>query len=1315
MIEGRNDVVLRRSATGARSWRPLLAGLFAFVLPSLAAAQTTTAMPEGVAVNRARPTASQMRARTWDDRDGLPQNAVQALAQTPDGYMWMGTQEGLARFDGNRFVTLDRHTDAALSRPYIWSLHADADNTLWIGTEEAGIVRKRGDRYERYDTAQGLPHNWVNAIARGRSGTLWVGTMAGVARLVADRFEAIDTVGMPAAGVTSLLDDGRGGVWTGTYGGLAHVDAQGRVTSTFTGLPAAPVWDVVEDVDGTLLVATAQGVFRHTGDASFAPLAGLGDVPMGNLAVHPDGTIWGTAGSTLYRRDDDGTVTTRLLFPGGMIVSDLMIDREGSLWVGTYGRGATRLRATPMMPIGQAEGLASEMVHAVLETRNGDIWVGTGGSGVNRMSGDSITHFTAQSGQLAGNFIIGMREARDGSVFVAGNGGFSRIRADGSAQLFKAADGIPAPYQVRDVLEARDGTIWLAMPTGLLRFAPGEPRLFTRADGLPDDFVLSLIEAPDGAIWIGLRRGLARLAGGRLEAWDTTDGMTDGATSMMHLDREGALWLVGSGLGLTRRAPDGTFRSWLMPDGLCEDITAGIAEAENGDLWLSSNRGIFRVTRADLAAYDAGRLERLPCRLYARESGMRAREANAAANPAALRARDGRLWFPTIEGIVVVDPTRLSLQLPPPPVYVESVVADGRMIAGDAPVIPAGARNVEFRFSAPTFVSPELARFRYRLEGFDPDWIDAGNRHSAFYTNLPPGRYRFLVKAANAEGTWNDAGASLDVRMAPLFWQTWWFRALVTLALLALLVLLYRTRVRSLQRRQRELEDLVTERSIAEARWRELFESATDAVFATDLDGRVTAFNRTAEEMTGLRRGDVLGRDVRELVPADLRAALEWPPAHDERDAPFELRTRDDRSLRVELATRALVENGTPVGVLAVCRDMREREQLEGQLRQSQKMEAVGKLAGGVAHDFNNLLTVIQGNGELLMSEFEKDDPRRNDVAQIVEASHRASALTRQLLAFSRKQVDQPRVFELGALVAGLEPMLRRLLGEQVAIIAIPPERPAHVRADPAQMEQVVINLAVNARDAMPGGGTLTIETTTVELDDRAQWAGGPPAGRYALLVVADTGQGMDAATQARIFEPFFTTKEQGRGTGLGLSTVYGIVDSARGHIRVVSEPGAGTTFRVYLPLAAAASDDDTLTDGPETVPGGDETILLVEDEDAVRALTARVLRRLGYTVVEARHGRDALARAEAHARPIDLLVTDVVLPEMSGGRVAEMLRTRQPELRVLFMSGYTDDELVRDGVDQPGVAFLQKPFSAAQLARAVRAMLATAGGGAAS
>ena len=1298
-----------RASLLVRAWLPIVVSLHAVAVPARAQqAPSQGQVAEGVGAEGQRPTASQMRERSWDDRDGLPQNSVQAIAQTPDGYMWMGTQLGLARFDGARFVTFDADTDSALARPYIWALWADRDNTLWIGTEEAGVIRKRGDQYERFDTAQGLPSPWVTEIERSAGGTLWVGTFEGVGRMVGERFEAIDTSdGLPGSVVTSLLDDGEGGVWVGTVGGLARIDAQGRVQPVGPGLPQMPVWDLERDGEGRVLVSTPQGIFRSNGEG-FEPHPDFGARPVGQLAVERDGTIWGAAGSVLHRIDGNGTVTSRVVNQeGGPFIADLLVDREGSVWIGTHGNGAVQFGSTLFMPVSQTEGLSSDMVFPVLEDRSGGMWIGTGGSGVTYMHDGIIDTLNAQNGQLTSNLVIALEEAPDGAIWIGGNFGMSRI-VNGQATLYGPADGLPAPYQVRDVLQARDGTLWVASPSGLQRFSPGPQRLYTTADGLADDFVMTLLEDPDGTIWIGTRRGLSRMRDGRIESWTAEHGLPGAADiSILHRDREGALWLAGTALGLARMDANDRFRVYRVEDGLCEDNIAGLVEDERGFLWLSSNRGIFRVDPAEIEALDAGRIDRLPCHMYGRESGMRSREANGAVNPAGVRARDGRLWFPTTEGLVVIDPTRLSMDLAPPPVAIEEIVADDVQLAGETPVIPAGTRNLEIRYTALTFVSPELVRFRYKLEGFDPDWVEAGDRRIAYYTNLPPGDYEFRVIASNAEGTWNEEGAAIALRMRANFWQTLWFKALVALAALGVLALIYKLRVRSLERRQHELEDLVFERSSAEARWRDLFENATDAVFTTDLDGRVTAFNRTAEELTGWNREDVLGQHVGMLLPPDLREALVRPPPSGTHAREFELRSRDGRALRLELSTRVLKEGAAPVAVLAVCRDSREREALEGQLRQSQKMEAVGKLAGGVAHDFNNLLTVIQGTASCSWASSTPTIRAATTSRRSSRRRHRASALTRQLLAFSRKQVDQPRVFELGQLVAGLEPMLRRLLGEDVA--HRPRLRPsARRRCAPIPRRSSRSSSTSRSTRATRcrGRGTLTIETQP----RRARRGGAvrraaPPAGRYVLLSVSDTGMGMDAATQARIFEPFFTTKEQGRGTGLGLSTVYGIVQQrGRPHPRR-SRTGRG--HRVpHLPAARRRQGGRADRDRHAAAPRGTETILLVEDEDAVRALAARVLRRLGYTVIEARHGRDAITRAEGHPTKIDLLVSDVVLPEMGGGQVAETLRARNPDLPVLFMSGYTDDELVRDGLRSRGVEFLQKPFSAAQLAGCVRHVL---------
>ncbi len=394
------------------------------------------------------------------------------------------------------------------------------------------------------------------------------------------------------------------------------------------------------------------------------------------------------------------------------------------------------------------------------------------------------------------------------------------------------------------------------------------------------------------------------------------------------------------------------------------------------------------------------------------------------------------------------------------------------------------------------------------------------------------------------------------------------------------------------------------------------------------------------------------------------------------------------------------------VTILTLAAAVSERKEVEEQFRQSQKMESIGRLAGGVAHDMNNLLTAMLGSAELLLLDL-PDGPAREEVAEIRAVAERAADLVRQLLAFSRRQVMEPRVLDLNVLVANLRKMLRRLIGEDIELQFIAGPALGSVRADPGQIEQVLLNLSVNARDAMPNGGRLTIETANVELDDPyARTHAGVTPGRYVMLAVSDTGTGMDEHTKAHLFEPFFTTKGPGAGTGLGLSTVYGIVKQSGGDIWVYSEPARGTTLKIYLPRVAAPAEPAEAKH-PATPPRrGTETVLVVEDEPVVRVLARKVLRQGGYTVIEAANGVEALEIAGQHAGDIDLLLTDVVMPDMSGRELMRKLSPRLPRLKVLYMSGYADEAIVHHGVLDPGTAFIQKPFMPEGLARKVRQVL---------
>jgi len=520
-----------------------------------------------------------------------------------------------------------------------------------------------------------------------------------------------------------------------------------------------------------------------------------------------------------------------------------------------------------------------------------------------------------------------------------------------------------------------------------------------------------------------------------------------------------------------------------------------------------------------------------------------------------------------------------------------------------------------------------------------------------------------------------------------------------------------------------EFTEQEAERKRAEEKTRRLatvVKDSNDAITIQDFEGRITAWNRGAELMYGFSEEEALQMNIGRLTsPGKEAEQKEFTRRLIAGEAITSLETqrvaKDGRILDIWMTVTKLVDDtGKPIGIASTERDITERKRaeqemrtLEDQFRQSQKMEAIGSLAGGIAHDFNNLLTIIKGYSQLSLMELKEGDPLKPNIEEVQKAADRAAGLTRQLLAFSRRQVMEMRVLDPNTLLRDLDKMLRRIIGEDIELVTLLADDLGTVKADAGQIEQVVLNLAVNARDAMQKGGKLTIETANVELDENyARNHVAVKSGPYVMLSVSDTGVGMTPEVRDRVFEPFFTTKEKGKGTGLGLSTVYGIVKQSGGNIWVYSEPGKGTTFKIYLSRV-----DEPLEEVGEKVvqkefTGRGETILVVEDEEKVRQLTVQILRRQGYTVLEASQGNEASHICEQHKGPIHLMVMDVVMPGMNGRELAKSLEPHHPEMKVLYMSGYTDNAIVHHGILEKGLNFIQKPFTLEGLLRKVREVL---------
>jgi PAS domain S-box-containing protein len=499
----------------------------------------------------------------------------------------------------------------------------------------------------------------------------------------------------------------------------------------------------------------------------------------------------------------------------------------------------------------------------------------------------------------------------------------------------------------------------------------------------------------------------------------------------------------------------------------------------------------------------------------------------------------------------------------------------------------------------------------------------------------------------------------------------------------------------------------------SEERYRNLFENANDLIYTLDLTGKITSVNQKIKEITGYAPEEMIGRSVDEVLTPDNRnisnANLARKLAGEAEGTIYELEMigKQGQTLALEINTRLIDEQGEPSAILGIARDISERKHLEDQLRQAQKMEAIGRLAGVVAHDFNNLLIAILGYSQLILRRLEPHNPFYREINEIEKAGQRAATLTNQLLAFSRRQAAQPQIVNLNHVVTEIGHMLRRIIGEDIELVTVLEPQLGCTKVDPGQIEQVIMNLAVNSRDAMPNGGRLIIETANSEFDE--PYASRHPAtqsGHYVLLSVSDTGVGMDKETQSRIFEPFFTTKSEGKGTGLGLSTVYGIVKQSNGHIEVQSEPGRGATFQIFLPMVDEKPLYEQLVQMDDDAYGGQETILLAEDDDAVRELVVHLLQVKGYTVLEATDARSALAVCQSYSGPIAAVLTDVVMPQMNGPELVQVLMQLRPTLKVLYMSGYTDGNTVSLNQLSGTLSLLEKPFTAEKLTQRLRQLL---------
>jgi ligand-binding sensor domain-containing protein len=744
----------------------------------------------------------------WQRRQGLPQDSATTLLQSRDGFLWLGTQEGLVRFDGIRFTLYNRSNTPAFPHNEVTALSEGPDGTLWIGTY-GGLLELREGRFTAHPAGRNRQKDAITSLAVEAGGAVWIGTQGGgVNRFERGSFEFHTVSEGLASDVVADVAVGRNNdVFVATSSGVS-IRRTGHWTSygKSAGMPSTEAWQVVPAPDGGVWIGTARGLARFDGRTVTAPPQPreVSGASLRAVGLERTGALWlGTDSGVAWRWDGTSWSSLELSenTPGNTVLA-VAEDREGCVWIGTYVTGVHRLWRGRFTNLTRKDGLPDNGVRTILHARDGSAWVASEGAGISRISGNSVTNYGVAAG-LPNLVARALFEDRDGIIWAGTRGGLCKFDK-GRFHVIPSTAGLSVRALATDSL----GTLWVGVSTrGVFRLV-GDRLTDLAEDGrtrLPQGVVRCIVRDNSGAMWVGTDDALARWYRGTLTTFGVRDGFPGHATYTVYQDREGVLWLGSYGGGLAR-LKEGKVTQFTQAVGLFDDVVYQILEDDGGNFWISCNNGIYSVAKSQLDSLADGRLRRIRCVSYDETDGMLSRECNGNSQPAGARSKDGRLWFPTTAGVVIVDPADLGKSMQPPLVAIERVVANGMEIsAGNEAVVPPGPGRVELEYTGISFIAPRRLGFHYRLEGQESEWQDAGSRRQIVYANLDPGRYVFHVRAHSDEGVLSESDAVFAFELQPHFYQTIWFRGLYILAGAGLLMGVLRLRVWQHVRREREL------------------------------------------------------------------------------------------------------------------------------------------------------------------------------------------------------------------------------------------------------------------------------------------------------------------------------------------------------------------------------------------------------------------------------------------------------------------------------------------------------------------------------
>jgi PAS domain S-box-containing protein len=1263
----------------------------------------------------------------WRQPQGLPQNSVVSVLRTRDGYLWVGSKGGLSRFDGVRFTTFDDRDKNKLRENEVWALVEGRDSSLWIGTYGGGVSRLRDGKFTIYTTREGLSNDFVTSLCEDGDGGILIGTDRGLSRFKdgsLTNYSVND--GLYSAGIRSLYNDGENGILIGCSKGGLNRFKDGKIyRETIEGpTPKVEVRSIIRDRQKSVWLATYDGLFRIRGGKStrFTTIDGLSSNQL--LCVHEDaeGSIWlGTDnGLNRYRNGEFSSYQVGDGFSSPGPINTIYSDPEGSLWIGFRSQGLARMRRGQFVSYTTRDGLANAYVSTVLQDRNGNVWIGTGQG----LTGFRQGKFTTYEVNKDRPSIVSLAEDREGNLWIGTDMGLYRSRSasectDRSCKpqfVPITTAGISSPY-VRVITQDREGAIWIGTNSeGLIRYKDGQSTSYAAAEGLSNNFIRAISVDADGSLWIGTKGGgLNRFKDGRFTVYREKDGLASDSVQSLFLDRTNTLW-VATRQGLNR-FKDGKFTTYTVNDGLFTTFVYYFAEDDRGNLWMASGKGIFRVAKQQLNAFAEGMLRSVNSVAYGLEHGISSTVGSVGHNPAGFKTSDGRIWFATISGVCVVDPERLTTNTVPPPVHLEEVSVDGHNFdLSRTAEARAGRGDIVLRYTGLSFLAPEKVRFKYKLEGYDRDWVDAGDRREAYYNNIPPGQYTFRVIACNNDGVWNQTGETYTIRLAPHFYQTFWFYAVCILGLGLVVVTAHGLRIRGLKVREQQLGLLVEKRTSELEEQRTFLRSVIDLnpsfIFAKDREGRFTLANQALANAYGTTADNLIGKADADfsLQEKELEALrnddLQVLDSKKEKFIPEEEFTNSEGELRWLQVTKIPIISGDGQArqLLGVATDITLQKQAAIEMQRAKEAaeaatSAKSTFLANMSHEIRTPMNAVIGMTSLLL-----DTDLTAEQSEFVETIRTGgdSLLTviNDILDFSKIESGkldlELQPFSLNTCIEEAFDLLATRAAEKGLELAyiIDQHTPHAIVGDITRLRQILVNLTSNAvKFTQQGEVVLSVGSAPVA------------EGRCELhFAVSDTGVGIPEDKIGLLFRSFSqvdpsTTKHYG-GTGLGLAISKRLSEMMGGSMWVESTPGVGSTFHFTIKAEPAAGQRREYPGGADPQFMG-KRVLIVDDSRINRKILTTQTRSWGMMSVAVASGQEALSLI-GQGEEFDLALLDMHMPAMDGLMLASEIRKHKScgELPLVMLSSGIGSkrELAAELGEDLFAEFLSKPIKPALL-----------------